>query len=554
MFGTPSKLHECLTVSDLYKFLGCDEQSFGDFLYGPTLKYRTFIIPKKGGGVRNIVAPIKKLKQLQNKIKTELESYYKPKACVHGFISDRNVVSNARPHIRKEYVLNIDLENFFGSINFGRVSKLFQSQPLNLTHSVASVLAHMCCYNKVLPQGAPTSPIISNMIAFKLDRQLKDLASKSNCTYTRYADDISFSFTKRKKNLPTSIAFFDSKDNLVLSKVLINTIENNWFKINEKKTRIQHRTQRQSVTNITVNEKINVNKKFIRQTSSMLNAMIKYGPIEAEQEYFKKYHKGYIAKRQHIKIKEKPGKLFTQKVKGRINYIKLVRGDSCDMWRKLMYKYTIAIGNPNEKYNKSLWDIISESTYIIYDISDGNDTQGSGFLLKNIGLITNQHVISGIEQNNIADYLMISWLPNPGKSFINLNLAWKNTEKDLAVITSTVIFNDAVPLIAEPSPDYSVGVDIFTIGYPAYDARRNNAPTIIKAKITGQYTREGQSRIVIDEAIVHGHSGGVVLNTDGRVIGIVANGNAEGAIRNTPSAFIPISTLLEEHESRTRTE
>lgn len=554
MLGIPDKLHECLTVSDLYKFLGCDEQSTGDFLYGSSLKYRAFTIPKKGGGERNIVAPVKKLKQLQDKIKTELESYYKPKNCVHGFIPERNVVSNAQPHIGKEYVLNIDLDNFFNSINFGRVSKLFQSHPLNLTHPVASVLAHICCYNKALPQGAPTSPIISNMIAFKLDRQLKDLASKSKCTYTRYADDISFSFTKRKKHLSTSIAFFDKKDNLILSNVLINIIESNWFKINEKKTRIQHRTQRQSVTNITVNEKINVNRKFIRQTSSMLNAIIKYGPIEAEREYFEKYHKGYIAKRQHIKIKKSPGKLFTQKVRGRINYINLVRGNSCDMWRKLMYKYTIAIGNPNEKYNKSLWDIISESTYIIYDISDENNSQGSGFLLENIGLITNQHVISGIKPDNIADKLMISWLPNQNKSFINLNLAWKNTEKDLAVITSPIMFNDVTPLTVETCPDYSVGTEVFTIGYPAYDARGKNSHTTIRAKITGECTREGQPRIKIDKAIIHGHSGGVVLNVNGRVIGIVANGNAEGEIQMAPNAFIPISTLLEEHENQTRAE
>lgn len=552
MFGIPAGLHECFTVSDLYQFLGVDPETTGGFLYGDATKYRVFSVPKKSGGEREIVAPTKRLKYLQNKVKAELESYYSPRKCVHGFVYGRSVISNAQSHVRKEYVLNIDLEDFFGSINFGRVSKLFQSPPLNLPHGVASVLAHICCHRGVLPQGAPTSPIISNMIAFKLDRQLRELAYKCSCTYTRYADDISFSFTNRKKSLPKAIAFFDSNDELVLGKELKDIIEDNWFKINDKKTRIQHRTQRQSVTNITVNEKVNVNRKFIRQTSSMLNALFKYGAVEAEREYFEKYHKGYIANRQRAKMSEQPGKLFTQKIRGRLNFIRSVRGSSCNVWRSLMYRYTVAIGNPNEIYNRSWWEIAAESTYILYDLSAEGNGQGSGFLLDGIGLVTNEHVIAGVEQNNIVDTLSIEWLPNTKKEFIGLNVAWKNAEKDLAVITSDFVFNDTVPLTLERNPNYSVGTEIFAIGYPAYETRGANKATILQAKITGEVVREGQDRVVIDQPIIHGHSGGVVLNTDGRVIGVVANGNAEGEVRTTPSAFIPISVLLEEHDRQTK--
>ncbi|EMK2731973.1 trypsin-like peptidase domain-containing protein [Vibrio parahaemolyticus] len=550
MFGTPSGLHECMTVSDLYRFLGCEEKRIGGFLYGNAIKYRSFSIPKKGGGEREIVAPINKLKQLQYKVKSELESYYKPRQCVHGFVSGKSIISNAQVHVRKEYVLNIDLEDFFGSINFGRVSRLFQSPPLSLPQSVASVLAHICCFRGVLPQGAPTSPVISNMIAFRLDKQLRELAYKNSCSYTRYADDISFSFTNRKKSLPKAIAFFDGEGELVLGKELKDIVENNWFKINEKKTRIQHRTQRQSVTNITVNEKVNVNRKFIRQTSSMLNAIIKYGADKAEKEYFEKYHKGYIANRQHMKLREKPGKLFLQKVRGRLNYIGSVRGNSCDVWRRLMYKYTLATGSPNEIYNRSWWEIAEESTCILYDLSEIGNGQGSAFLLEGFGLITNEHVVTGVEQDNIADTLVIEWLPNQAKQFIGLNVAWKDVAKDLAVLTSDFIFKDMQPLQIEPNPDYSVGAEAFAIGYPAYESRGHKSATTLKAKITGTIEREGQKRIVIDQPIIHGHSGGAVLNSDGRVIGIVANGNAEGKLRAAPSAFIPISVLIDEHDIR----
>lgn len=549
MFCSVTKLHECKNVEQLYYFLGCEEAEISRFLYSGVIKYRSFSILKKNGNFRNIRAPVKYLKEIQYKIKDELEKYYTPKSCTHGFIAGRNIITNAKPHIRKEFILNIDLKDFFDSINFGRVSRLFQSQPLNLPENVAHVLAHICCYNRALPQGAPTSPIISNMISYRLDRQLKELARNNACTYTRYADDITFSFTKTKKYLPKSIVSLSKDNNIILGHELKKVIEDNWFEINEEKVRLQHKTQRQSVTNITVNTKINISRKFKKQTSAMVNALFKYGASKAEREYFSKYHKGYIAERQYNKIKEKPGLLFTQKVRGRLNYIRLVCGKNNESWRKLMYKYTVAIGQPNEEYNRTLWDIAGDSTFILWS----NSSQGSGFFLENIGLVTNEHVIEGIENSNINNDLIILWLPNERKEYIELHLAWKDYNTDLAVITSNISFLDIKPLQVEPVPIYDIGTEVYAVGYPNYDARGSiGKPTIITAKITSIITRERQERIVIDQPIVHGHSGGVVLNADGRVIGIVANGNAEGELRVVPNAFIPIETLLNEHKSRTK--
>lgn len=551
MFSSVTNLHECTTVDQLYVYLGYNKDEISKFLYHGAPKYRSFTILKKNGGFREIVAPVKKLKEIQHKIKSELEKYYVPRMCVHGFVSGRNTVTNASSHVRKEFVLNIDLENFFGSINFGRVSRLFQSYPLHLPENVASVLAHICCHDGSLPQGAPTSPIISNMISYRLDRQLKELAKKNKCTYTRYADDITFSFTQRRRSLPKSIVILDHENNLTLGHVLKKIIEDNWFKLNESKNRIQCRTQRQSVTNVTVNSKINISKKFKKQTSAMINALSKYGPMAAELEYFQKYHKGYIPNRQLNKAHEKPGLLFSQIVRGRLNYMRLVCGETNDSWRKLMYKYTEAMGNPIEIYNKSWWEIAEDSTYIIYDIASKKyRSQGSGFFLENVGLVTNEHVIEHINNSNINGSLDLIWLPEEEKSFIELHLAWKDKDKDLAVITSQISFNDVTPLPVELNPNYEKDTEVYAIGYPAYDTRGINKATTLKAKITAIIKREGQKRIVIDQPIVHGHSGGVVLNSDAKVIGVVANGNAEGQISVTPSSFIPISTLLDEHNKR----
>jgi RNA-directed DNA polymerase len=155
--------------------------------------YTTFYVSKKSGGRRQISAPITALKIIQQKLNQVLQQVYQPKPAVHGFTLDKSIVTNAKEHSRRKYVLNVDIKDFFPSINFGRVRGLFMAWPYNLNDSVATVLAQICCYNNELPQGAPTSPIISNMICAKMDSQLQGLAKKHQCFFTRYADDITFS-------------------------------------------------------------------------------------------------------------------------------------------------------------------------------------------------------------------------------------------------------------------------------------------------------------------------------------------------------------------------
>ncbi|MCX5638790.1 MAG: reverse transcriptase domain-containing protein, partial [Planctomycetota bacterium] len=167
----------------------------------PSEQYATFSIPKKQGGVREIYAPMTTLKIIQKKLNFILQNVYKKiyekKICVHGFIYGKNVQTNALTHAKKEYVFNIDISDFFPSINFGRVYGLFMGKPYNLSKSVASVLARICAFkdlsHDLLPQGAPTSPIISNMICARMDDELYRFARRFNCKYTRYADDITFS-------------------------------------------------------------------------------------------------------------------------------------------------------------------------------------------------------------------------------------------------------------------------------------------------------------------------------------------------------------------------
>ena len=178
------------------------EVKYNDFLYWlyrlpANQRYTPFLIKKRSGSSRLIEAPTRSIKILQQKLNQVLQTVYRPKRCVHGFVEQCSVKTNALCHVRRRYVFNIDIKDFFPSINFGRVRGMFMAKPYNLSPKVATVLAQLCCFNGRLPQGAPTSPTVSNMICAKMDSQLQQLSASHRCTYTRYADDMTFSTSRR---------------------------------------------------------------------------------------------------------------------------------------------------------------------------------------------------------------------------------------------------------------------------------------------------------------------------------------------------------------------
>ena len=187
----------------------------------------------------------------------------------------------------------------------------------NCNQEVATVLAQICCHENQLPQGAPTSPILSNMICAKLDSDLQRLAKRNQCIYTRYADDITFSTSRIR--FPSRLIWFSyENEELILGRELRNTIEDNGFVINESKVRLQPIYKRQEVTGIIVNEKLNVNRKYIRQVRAVLHAWEKYGIENAEKDFFKKYDKHkYYPPRENT---------FKEIIKGRIEFIGFLEG------------------------------------------------------------------------------------------------------------------------------------------------------------------------------------------------------------------------------------
>ena len=284
--------------------------------------YRTFRIRKKSGGFREISAPPASLRILQSKLNDVLQLAYGRKPSAHGFISGRSILSNARRHVGNRFVLNIDLEDFFPSVNFGRVRGMFMAKPYDVHASAATVLAQICCHNGRLPQGAPTSPIVSNMVCARLDGELQRLAKECRCTYTRYADDLTFSTTVPKfpKQLATPVAGL-ARNNLVLGDELVSIIERNGFQINTRKQRLQLRHQHQEVTGLTVNEFPNVPRRFVRQVRAMLHAWRKHGLEAAEREFRERYDG-----RSRCPDRQPPS--YRQVLRGKLAFLKMVKGES----------------------------------------------------------------------------------------------------------------------------------------------------------------------------------------------------------------------------------
>jgi hypothetical protein len=312
---------------------GQDVANFLEIPYGQILyllykqpeenRYISFSIPKKTNGHRTISKPTKGIDILQKKLRPYLDAYYRIKAPVHGFVKGKSVVSNASNHSKRKYVLNIDLKDFYGSINFGRVRGVFMAKPFSFGEKAASLLAQLLCHQNKLPQGACTSPVISNLVSSNLDKKLVLLAKRYHCTYTRYADDITISCNK--KDFPNSLASYDGNNPItgktIIGKLLEDTIDSAGFTINHDKVRLQIPSIRQDVTGLTVNEFPNVKRRYIREIRAMLHDWKNNGAVQAEKNYIIKHPE----KRITIPENKLDGSFFRKVVYGKLSFLKMVR-------------------------------------------------------------------------------------------------------------------------------------------------------------------------------------------------------------------------------------
>ncbi|MEP7239075.1 MAG: retron St85 family RNA-directed DNA polymerase, partial [Ferruginibacter sp.] len=240
--------------------------------------YRKFYVPKKSGGRRLISAPMPRLKKVQYWILENLLNKVSLHNAANGFVTNRSIVTNAQPHVGKNLVLNMDVKDFFPSVHFKRVKGLLQQ--LGYSEKIATILSLICTEavtdeveidgkdyfvqkgNRVLPQGAPTSPAITNILCFSLDNRLQGLANKLNCNYTRYADDVTFSGGEEI-----------NAQQLVWR--IKRIMQDEGFTVHPDKIRIMRKGTQQEVTGVVVNQQLSVNRKDLRQFRALLHNLKK---------------------------------------------------------------------------------------------------------------------------------------------------------------------------------------------------------------------------------------------------------------------------------------
>ena len=235
MYGLPlidslTELSEVmrLTKGLLYKMAKCNQRF-----------YRVFDMPKKSGGTRRIAQPGRCLKAVQAWILRKILNRLKSSDACKGFQKGEGILNNALPHVRANAILSLDIENFFPSIRPNRVYRVFRNAGYGST--AAGLLTSLCTFEDGLPQGAPTSPKLSNLVCLRLDARLVGFAGKRGIIYTRYADDLTFSASRAQivaRALP----------------VIRQIVQNEGFVLNEGKTRLAGPSRRRRVTGLVLNE------------------------------------------------------------------------------------------------------------------------------------------------------------------------------------------------------------------------------------------------------------------------------------------------------------
>ncbi len=248
-----------------------------------TSHYVRFALPKKTGGTRLISAPLPRLKAAQAWVLANVLEKVPVHEAAHGFRAGRSIVSNARPHVGAGVVVNLDLKDFFPTVQYPRVKGVFSR--LGYSEATATMLALLCTEPDVeevvldgqryfvaqgprrLPQGAPTSPALTNLLCRRLDRRLTGVATKLGFTYTRYADDLTFSSAREGEG-----------DVGKLLRQVRFVVEKEGFVPHPDKTRVLRRGRQQEVTGIVVNDKPGVDRAALKRFRALLHQLEARGP------------------------------------------------------------------------------------------------------------------------------------------------------------------------------------------------------------------------------------------------------------------------------------
>ena len=296
--------------------------------------YKTFSVPKKEGGERLIEAPGEELKRILSRLNGLLQSayFFERSSASYGFIvgvlnddDRRNVLTNARKHAGRKYLLNMDLKDFFHYVSRDMVLKIFTGEPFRFKGELADLLADLTTFQGRLPMGAPTSPVLSNFACRDLDAGLITLSENLLWVYTRYADDMSFS-----ANQP-----FNAEKIATIGALIHKT----GFVVNQQKIKIFGPGDEKIVTGLLVTDTVTLAPDFLPR-------------LEADISHLQQIMK---AQNEQGQLLTKWVEQFKKQIIGRLNFAGFVLKKSNDAYIRLKDSYYTAINPPEEEFGAVSW-------------------------------------------------------------------------------------------------------------------------------------------------------------------------------------------------------
>jgi len=500
----------------------------------PAARYTEFTIPKRSGGTRRICAPRIALLDLQRDFLRLLEADYRPRAHVHGFVpgQKRSIVSNARQHVGKRWVLNIDLEDYFETIHFGRVRGRLMSPPYNYPMEIAQFIAHIATFQttkevngqnrttEVLMPGGALSPILANIVSDRLDAELARFCRQLGCTYTRYADDITISSNRR--TFPAPIGRFQNPESyadFTLSDSFQEIVESNGFRVNHSKTRLLGQAFQQEVTGLVVNEKVNVKRKFVREVRAMLHDWDASGLTAASARHFgeKRPNRGRLPQQEATN--------FEWVVRGKVEFIRQVKGSTDQVFRALAAKFNnLCSGPPFSIPLVEDSEVLDAAVWCLENDTDAGSV-GTCFAIQENLFVTCAHCIGP----------NLRLFPRQNTTFgMEAELVAEDPHNDLALIrlrTPLPAYAPAALLrLATALEASAVGIRsaVQTAGYPSN--LHSASLTRNSTEVTG-FSRQSfdgtppaaDNVLALLSGTFQGMSGGPVLH-EGRVVGVIVRG------------------------------
>ena len=527
----------CWTFDQFAEELGVSPKATRFYGYtnrGQSISYRTFELPKAHGGTRTICSPAEGLYFIQKRI---LDYVLTPenlniRQCVFSYTKDKSAMDMASRHINRDFVVRIDLRHFFDTITFPRILGALTAFPLKIPANWATVIARLCTYQGSLPQGAPTSPALSNLVARRMDGELIRFAKENGFRYSRYSDDLVFSANTRRK-----LALLVERDPItfafVAAEPVASIIRSNHFNINESKTKVSFRKNKQIVVGNIVNKKLNVDRKYVRQIRTLLHLASK-SPADA----LCAHHKWSGSEKSQD---------ISSVIRGKIEYVRAVKGPSDSVFvslaegfnRVFLSKRPITFAQPEAKdqgrYSfrhalvcNAFHPYYGDKNYENLHEADIYKT-GSCFLLDGVGIVTSFH--------NILHNFKIFSIKNPAFTIDIREALYCSDELDIAILPLPPILKSFMtPLRAEEWRPVLEGDPVTIIGYPFYCTGDKMSQK--SGKISQVKSRFGHQLYAVDVSIKEGESGGPVFNDRGRVIGLVRS-------NFTDNFIVPIRYVLE---------